>query len=160
MKTNKTKITVCLGLVLTFLIFGLLALRGTASSTQEPTPAEQALLDAGIPELPSAEVHREATGSADLEICKSVITDRSVLETREFYETTMGNQGWKYHSIDFGASNCYSNQFLKGDKVFLLSATPAQSNHRRTFIQISYRRGGNNENQGEQYNRIQDVGFQ
>lgn len=170
MNTNKTRIAVCLGLVLTFLIFGFLALRGTASSTQELAPAEQALLDAGIPELPNVEVFRSATGSADQEICKSVMTERSVSETRDFYETTLEKKGWKYQQLDLERSNSYCNQFLKGDQVFLLSATPAQTNHRHTFIQISYRRTSNSERTPTDGNggircmqpdrRTREVGFQ
>ena len=170
MNTNKNRIAVCLGLVLTFMIFGFLALRGTASSTQELTPAEQALVEAGIPELPNAEVFHSATGSADQEICKSVTTERSVSETRDFYETTMEEKGWKYQQLDLKRSNSYCNQFLKGDQVFLLSATPAQTNHRHTFIKISYRRTSNSERApndpsgGIRYmqpdRRTREVGFQ
>ena len=170
MNTNKTRITVCLGLVLTFLLFGFLALRGSASSTQELAPAEQALLDAGIPELPNVEVFQPATGAADQEICKSLTTERSVSETRDFYETTLERKGWKYQPLNLKRSNSYCNQFLKGDQVFLLSATPAQTNHRHTFIQISYRRTSNDERAPVDRNgggircmrpdRTRDVGFQ
>ena len=140
MNTNKTRITVCLGLVLSVLVFGFLALRGTASSTDERTPAEQALLDAGIPELPSAEVCEAAASLVDSEIRKTVTTERSVSETRDFYEAKLEQNGWAYEPLDMKHSSSYCNQFLKGNQVFTLSATPAQNNHKHTFVQISYRR--------------------
>ena len=171
MNTNKTRIAVCLGLVLSVLVFGLLALSGTASSTHELTPAEQALADAGIPELPNAEVCQAASSLADDEIRKTVTTACSVSETRDFYEAQLEQNGWQYQPLDSNQSSSYCNQFLKGNEVFMLSATPAQSNHRHTFVQISYRRtsnapgtAGDGNGGGLRYmqpnQRTREVGFQ
>ncbi|MCH2181507.1 MAG: hypothetical protein MK108_05830 [Mariniblastus sp.] len=171
MNTNKTRIAVCLGLALAVLVFGFLALSGTASSTLELTPAEQALVDAGIPEIPNAEICQAAATLVDNEIRKTVTTERSVSETRDFYEAKLEQNGWEYQPLEMNHSSSYCNQFLKGNQVFLLSATPAQSNHKHTFVQISYRRTINepgtkpNGDQGgfrymQPDQRTREVGFQ
>ena len=159
MNINKTKIAICLGLILGCLFFVMFALRGTVSSTQELSPADQLLVDAGIPELPNAEVHLPATCLDDEEISKSVTTDCSIAETRDFYETTLEKDGWEYQQQGANQSNSYSNEFLKGDKVFMLSATPAQTNHNQTFIKISYRRASSSAPRS-QMKRTRAIGFQ
>ena len=169
MKTNKFKFVGCLALLLFCLLFGFLAMRGAASSSSDLPPAEQILVDAGVPEFSDVAVCEPAIASLGDEIRKSLTTNHSVSETRDFYEQTMGEQGWHYQSLDMGRANSYSNEFQKGNQVFMLSATPAQQNHQHTFIRISYRklsnaeqqsRGRNPKGSGVHLRQTREIGFQ
>ena len=168
MKTNKFKFAGCSVIVLFCLLFGFLAMRGTASSSRVLPLAEQILVDAGVPEFSDVAICQPAIASTGDEISKSLTTHHSVSETRAFYEQTMGEQGWHYQASDMGRANSYSNEFHKGNQVFMLSATPAQQNHQHTFIRISYRKLSNAEQQSRGRNgsgvhlrrQTREIGFQ